>query len=219
MEHIADIVLKHDGYIYGEYVWSQMLNEEPTSISCRFVSKNIFEPQTSPQHFLTDLNQYSKIQSIKTNKVHLENGLCVNFLCHGVLDEVEFIKRCDFTCNLLDIRRDGVLLRYIPPCIAYELSPYNTVRSHIMNKQLVPVSLLHSLDSAEKMLNRGWTSGYATCPSRSLVFVGECSICQEPVNAGDVFLQTCCHHPHHSSCISRWFENHTTCPMCREELF
>lgn len=41
----------------------------------------------------------------------------------------------------------------------------------------------------------------------------ECVICHEDMTT-DV-TRTACGHKFHAECIGTWFQNHTTCPMCR----
>ena len=48
-----------------------------------------------------------------------------------------------------------------------------------------------------------------------------CSICFEQVNYEDnkewMFLQSCTHY-FHKECIIPWFQSHSTCPVCRQQV-
>ena len=43
----------------------------------------------------------------------------------------------------------------------------------------------------------------------------ECPICYEEIGEG---VQLKCDHMYHKDCIHTWFENKTTCPMCRYDI-
>ncbi|MDD9952016.1 MAG: hypothetical protein OXT67_10690, partial [Zetaproteobacteria bacterium] len=45
----------------------------------------------------------------------------------------------------------------------------------------------------------------------------ECAICLEVEENAEVF-QLPCKHTFHKSCVMGWFEEHTTCPMCRTDV-
>jgi hypothetical protein len=45
-----------------------------------------------------------------------------------------------------------------------------------------------------------------------------CVICQEYVNMGSIIRTLCCSHNYHISCIDRWFNHHTKCPTCNEDV-
>jgi E3 ubiquitin-protein ligase ATL6/9/15/31/42/55 len=46
----------------------------------------------------------------------------------------------------------------------------------------------------------------------------ECSICQETVSTGVYRKLNICSHRFHIQCIDNWLDNHSTCPVCRQEL-
>ena len=46
----------------------------------------------------------------------------------------------------------------------------------------------------------------------------ECSICQDKVTSGVYRKLNGCSHKFHIQCIDNWLENHSTCPICRQEL-
>ncbi len=215
MDSIADIILKHDGYIWGEYVWCKVRSETSTSIQCRFVSKSLFGLSDSlviPKHFLIDLNQQFRIKTIHKNSITLENGKKIDIFIHSAGDELDFMRNTDFTCNLLDYRRDGYLVRDSPSVIEYEVSPYETVISHIKEKKLVPVNIKNALHHAEQYTRNGWKSDTFKISDTS----GICSICHEEM-CDTVCYTAPCGHVHHTKCISQWFEKNPTCPLCRED--
>lgn len=44
----------------------------------------------------------------------------------------------------------------------------------------------------------------------------ECSICYEDLIIEVVELE--CKHIYHKVCIDKWLQDHTTCPLCRNDL-
>ena len=214
MDDIAEIILKHDGYIWGEYVWAKILGETPNSIKCRFVSKSLFnltETLVIPKHFLIDLNHHFKIKTIRKNSITLENGVTLDVFIHGAGDELEFMRDTDFTCNLLDYRRDGYLVRDSPSVIEYEVSPYETVVRHIKEKKLVAVNISTALKSTRYLIeDLGWKSDDFTLSESDEM----CSICHEPLKEILCFNQNC-GHTHHVKCMETWISKSRSCPLCR----
>jgi hypothetical protein len=49
---------------------------------------------------------------------------------------------------------------------------------------------------------------------------GDCSICRESLSAGveAVVRLNHCQHQYHINCINTWLNEHSTCPLCRNEL-
>lgn len=205
MESIVDVILKHDGYIWGEYVWSKIRNETSKSIKCRFITKTV-DNVTIPKHFLVDLHHVSKIKNIKNNKILVENGLIIDVFVHSVFDEVVFMTNQDFTCNLIDYRRDGYNVRDSQSSIEYEISPYEKVIEHIMKKKLVPITTSLAIKNARDMFRLGW--------SLDVNGTGECSVCQSEMTNEQFELP--CSHVYHIHCISNWVVKNKTCPLCRD---
>lgn len=219
MDSIAEIILKHDGYIWGEYVWSKIRGEQSKSIKCRFVSTSLFDItagsfQVPPKHFLIDLNHKFTIKSIRKNVITLMDGVTIDVFTHSAVDELEFMRSVDFTCNLLDYRRDGYLVRESTSSIQYEVSPYETVIQHIKKKKLVIVNAKSALQTAEEYVNRGWNADDDIFISSS---IDMCSICHDQLDTR-VCFKTPCGHVHHTNCMNKWFTKNTTCPLCRENL-
>lgn len=235
MDEIASIVLKHDGYIWGDYVWSKVCGSEPRSITCRFVFKSVFavcDSMSIPHHFLIDLKSSFHVCGIKGDKVLLfkdgkEYTLTVRI--HTPVEELAFMEATDFTVNLLDYRRDGLSLRSCPTAVSYEVSPYETVLDHIRTKTLVPINAATAVKTCDEFIKLGWSmkkEGYITH-----LFIGdaadmdkyhyksvdkECSVCQ--ADASGLCVRTQCRHVFHIECIREWFERHSTCPNCRENI-
>ena len=49
-----------------------------------------------------------------------------------------------------------------------------------------------------------------------------CSICQDELGEGTSYLdkeRLPCGHLYHKGCISRWLENHNSCPECRAKVY
>lgn len=209
MKELADIVLKHDGYIYGEYVWALLRGEEPKSLSCRFVSKSLFSINPSiPSQLLIDLKQKFGSVSVRKDTVHA-GLLSFKVSTNSPVDELRFMTNTDFTCNLLDYRRDGLVLSSVPEAIAYDISPYDTVVSHIKTKTLVPVNLCEALKTVDTYVADGWTGNFL-----ELDRTGECSVCQECLNTS-VSIKLSCSHCFHTKCLKQWLEKTSTCPLCR----
>lgn len=212
MDSIAHIILKHDGYIWGEYVCAKIRGDKPKSIQCRFVSKSLFGLSDSlviPKHFLIDLNQNFKIKTIRKNSITLETGDTIEIFIHSAIDEMEFMRNTDFTCNLLDYRRDGYLVRDSPSVIEYEVSPYETVVTHIKEKKLVVVNIKQALQHIDEYIQNGWTS------DTFQTSVTMCSICHEDSSESLCYTAPC-GHTHHTACIYQWFTKNTSCPLCRD---
>lgn len=209
MESIASTILKYDGYIWGPWVHYKFgCGEEPTTIHCRFVNKNIFaETFTMPHQFLIDLKQNFNVVSVKGREIKV-GELTIIIDINGPAEEIKFMDDVDYTCNLIDIRRNGIFLRSQPPSIMYEVSPYDTVVSHIKTKTLVPVNSYWALRNINIM--SGWTMQW--------LYIGkfeatECCICHSDLTEG---VRTACKHEYHIGCLTKWLEKSNTCPMCRE---
>tara|TARA_B100000902_G_C27257153_1_gene888508 strand:+ start:823 stop:1230 length:408 start_codon:yes stop_codon:yes gene_type:complete len=46
----------------------------------------------------------------------------------------------------------------------------------------------------------------------------ECVICLDKYKNNDKIVQLSCNHIYHSDCIKGWFNQHTSCPLCRDEF-
>lgn len=238
---IADIILKHDGYIWGEYSWAKALGSEYTGnvIRCRFVSKGLFnlgDTFSVPQNFFVDLQNQFQIVTVKKSHVKVFDGEeeCTIFIhIHCAVDEISFMESTDFTCNLIDYRRDGIFLRNVPLCIAYEISPFQTVLEHIREKNLVPVSIKNACETYETFKKLGWDIRNTKLRTRSILCSYEnvnnfhykkidedtCSICGTAFSPTDSCVRTNCLHVYHATCIKEWLEKKFTCPMCRENIY
>uniref|UniRef100_A0A5K0VDB2 RING-type domain-containing protein n=1 Tax=Nymphaea colorata TaxID=210225 RepID=A0A5K0VDB2_9MAGN len=45
-----------------------------------------------------------------------------------------------------------------------------------------------------------------------------CPICLEGFGTDREARETPCRHRYHKDCIDKWFENHSTCPVCRFQM-
>lgn len=242
MDKIANIILKHDGYIWGEYVWNKVRLEDTNTLNiirCRFVSKGLFnlgDTFSVPQNFFVDLKNEYEIVSVKKDSVKVydgQNEYIIYIHIHCSIDEISFMDTIDFTCNLLDYRRDGVYIRNIPLCIAYDVSPYETVVQHVKNKVLVPVNIKSACESYEFYKKNGWEIKDTNYYMRSILCNYEnvnnfhykkiqedlCSICTRKFSGDDSCVRTNCLHVYHVNCIKEWFEKKVTCPNCRENVY
>ena len=234
MEDIADIILKHDGYIWGAYAWYKAGGiEKPDVIKCRFVTKSIFsimETIIVPQQFLIDLAEKFTIVNIKkdTIKVYKDREYTIHVKIHTPSEELNFIENSDFTCNLIDYRRDGMFLRCIPRCIAYDICPYDSVIKHIRNKTLV-ICHHSAIAKCKSFFKLGWKMPNDTIVPGVYVTQADkisekhykeidpmCGICH--CNLSDLCVRTRCIHAFHHNCLSRWLETADSCPMCRETI-
>ncbi|KAM7250183.1 hypothetical protein ACFE04_022066 [Oxalis oulophora] len=49
--------------------------------------------------------------------------------------------------------------------------------------------------------------------------LGECSICLDSFEVGDVVkTMPLCHHSYHRHCVDKWLNSHSDCPLCRTSL-
>src|SRR3989304_7714839 len=46
--------------------------------------------------------------------------------------------------------------------------------------------------------------------------IDHCSICQDPFD--DKIMKLECMHQFHTQCGLKWFKNHNTCPLCRDNV-
>lgn len=240
IDRLADIILKHDGYIWGEYAWSKVCDfEVDTTIRCRFVSKGLFnlgDTFSVPQNFFVDLQNTFQIVSVKKSHVKIYDGekeYSIFIHIHCSVDEISFMESTDFTCNLLDYRRDGIMLRNVPLCIAYEVNPFNTVVQHIKHRNLVPVCIKSACETYKYYKDIGWDVSDTDIRARSVVCSYEnvnnfhykkieedtCSICNSKFSGEDSCIRTNCLHVYHVDCIKDWFEKKVTCPNCRENVY
>lgn len=63
---------------------------------------------------------------------------------------------------------------------------------------------------------RGRVDGYCRVHLK-LRDADDCPICYESVTPG-TSTTTRCNHVFHSTCLQRWMEVKTTCPMCRDDI-
>jgi hypothetical protein len=47
---------------------------------------------------------------------------------------------------------------------------------------------------------------------------GDCAICQDNINVGDIIRALGCSHVFHINCVDYWFTKQSTCPMCRADI-
>lgn len=221
MEDIASIILKYDGYIWGSWTWYKVGGHEmPTTIRCRFVSKSLFTPPDFPVQFLIDLKQNFTFLGVKNGVIKLKRDdkeYCVLFSLNSPATELAFIDNVDFSCNLLDLRRDGFYLRGIPGNLALEMSPYETVVNHIKTKTLYLCSP-KGIKTAGDYLKFGWKCQDKPNELTIMKYSSDedCSICHAKLS--NTCLKTRCGHIFHQGCISKWTDTGITCPMCRDPL-
>jgi len=207
MEAIANTILKYDGCIWGPWAWYRLGGgQEPTVIHARFVSRSIFLETTLPHQFLIDLKQNFKGISVKGRQIKI-GDFTVFVDIHAPSDELKFMEETDYTCNLVDITRTGIVLRHVPRIIMYDLNPFETVMEHIKERKLVPVCFKTAVQNYNKMDQ--WSSDSFICHGDAEI----CGICHAEMNA---CVFTPCNHRFHVECLSKWLEKSSTCPMCRE---
>lgn len=218
MDEIADIVLKHDGIIWGPYVWSLLNGTATKKMMVRFIDKNVFNFSSVidiPTKFMTDINENFTIKSFKDDVIVLDNGIEIFISVHNHIREIEFITTIDFTCNLLDYNRSGFHIRNIPECLEFCSSPYRHVKDHITNKELVPVNSVQAIKRYG--LYPSWK------PKKMSLNINihkhdsdeTCGICHYKFS--DMCVTLRCSHIFHLECLSKWVDN-GTCPMCRDQI-
>lgn len=221
MEDIASIILKYDGYIWGPYTWYKLGGHElPTSIRCRFVSKTIFTPPEFPLQFLIDLKQNFVITSMKNGIIKVKRDsteYTIIYSLNSPTAELAFMENIDFSCNLIDLRRDGVVLRSIPGTLIFETCPYETVVNHIKTKTLCICSM-RGIKIASEYIKCGWKCSDVSNEISVIEHTSDedCSICHAKLD--NICVKTKCSHIFHHACIAKWTDTGITCPMCRELL-
>ncbi len=236
MDDLARIILKHDGIIWGNYVWSMFSGHYSMLMTARFVSLNVFTENSCPKAFLMDLNERFKIMKIKANDIYLyddetESEIVLALRLHNAVDEMAFIDQTDYTCNAIDYSRSGLVLRKIPACLHLSESPYDDVVSHIKSKTLKIINVKHALKSYSYMSKLGWTMNdefvrdvYIGPPEIAKtnhlkpVEISECAICKNDIEDNQTCVRTSCLHAFHLECIDQWYSKSPTCPMCREQI-
>lgn len=221
MDVLEDIVLKHDGIIWGSYVWSIMNGTPTNKMRVRFIDKNIFSFGSVfelSNQFMIDINERFVIKTFAENTIILDNGTEIEIRVHNPIKELDFASSSDYTCNLMDYNRSGMFLRNIPMCISFNSSPYKIVKAHIMNKELVPVDDIKAIEKFGEYSD-DWTFKQTnTSINISKSGNGEdiCSICHSHM-IDDTCVTLKCSHVFHLSCIAKWVER-KTCPMCRDQI-
>lgn len=234
MDDIAHTILKHDGIIWGEYVWSKFSDHVPTHITARFVSLNIFNEHVCPKSFLMDLNEKFTITRVKGNDIWIYykgTEILLSLLLHTAVDEMAFFDNTDYTCNLIDYSRNGYSIRKIPPCLNLESSPYDTVITHIKNKTLSIVNVKSALKNYPYMAKLGWSmtqdfvrdvyigpSEFALNTHYKPVDIAECAICKNDIYNDETCVRTACLHSFHLDCVNQWYTKSPTCPLCRDPI-
>lgn len=236
MDDLARIILKHDGVIWGEYVWSKFSDHVPSRMSARFVSLNVFTDASCPRAFLIDLKERFSILKIKNNDITLydhndESEILLELMLNNPVSELSFCDTTDFTCNLIDYSRNGYAIRKIPPCLALEPCPYDTVIKDIQDKNLKIVTVSKAMHTAPYMLKHGWEmrdeyvtdvfiSSGSDIYNRHMKSVNrsDCAICKTSIKDTDPCLRTTCLHVFHLGCIRPWYAKSPTCPLCRDQI-
>lgn len=227
------MILKNDGYIWGPWVWHKIGgHQEPDTIKCRFVLKSIFfipDMVSIPNNFFIDIKEKFEIISVKNGKMKLykDREYYVEVYLHTPAEEIKFMETTDFSCNLVDVRRDGMYLRSVPRSIAFYTSPFNKVVDDIRTKNLV-ITSANGIIGSLAMLKDGWSMKSKGIISDTYVadasqikeyhykdIDNECSICHQKLKK--MCVRTKCAHVFHHECISNWLDN-GTCPMCRDPI-
>ncbi len=239
MDEVVSIVHKHDGIVWGEYVWSKFNSSiRVNRLSVRFVNLNLFGELAWPRQFLMDMYQSFKIVKISPGSMTVydeDSGseLVIDVRVHGAVNEITFADEVDFTVNLVDYSRTGYSLRKVPACIALEDQPYETVIRHVREKILRIVNVVPAMETVKRYIQDGWsmddggeivTDLYVTTSDKihanhyKDVYGCDCSICNVTVKNLDMCVRTPCLHVFHLDCIKQWFTKSLTCPMCREQI-
>jgi len=109
----------------------------------------------------------------------------------------------------------------------------NTGQTETTNNGLVPLSgnnfttfLLSLLDMSGSTVNRGFSEIDISMNTTQSIYVEPiqqteepylCAITMEPLTTGTPIMRiTRCGHIFKTAALMRWFENHNTCPVCRQ---
>jgi hypothetical protein len=242
MDDLAKIIVKHDGVIWGEYVWEKFNDDiKATKISCRFVSINLFSSSANlPKQFLIDLADRFKIIKLKHDCIIVyceksKREYMIDMSLYDISGELSHMSTTDFTCNLIEISRIGTSLRTIPLCLASESCPYETVVNQVRNKILQPVHMVKAIDNAEYMISNGWSMKTPETTLMTDMFIDygsemykyhykdvpvddKCPVCSQSMKKSELCIRTSCIHVFHLKCIKRWAATSPSCPICREHL-
>jgi hypothetical protein len=220
MDEVASIVLKHDGIIWGPYVWSMLNGTSTNKMKVRFIDKNIFNFgavfEISKQ-FMVDLNEKFKIYSFTNEHILLGNGIELEIMMNNPVREMDFIATIDYTCNLVDYTRSGFFLRSIPGKLSFYSSPYQEVISHIKKKELVPVHGIYSILNFEDYPDWKFKKTIMSVDICKYNGNDQCSICQTQMTDKNTCVKLDCSHTFHLSCMCKWAEK-GTCPLCRKQI-
>lgn len=242
MDDLAQIIIKHDGVIWGDYVWARFnASIKPTTIKCRFVTMNLFSSTANlPKQFLIDIAHRFKIIKVERDCIIVycskyDHEFIIDLSLFDISGELSHMSMTDFTCNLLEVSRVGISLRSVPLCLMSEVYPYDTVVRQIENKILQPIHMMKAMENAETMISKGWTMKannedalmtdmYIDYGSEMYkhhykdIPVDNCSICSHEMKKDVLCLRTSCIHVFHLKCIKKWAETSPSCPICRKHL-
>ena len=60
--------------------------------------------------------------------------------------------------------------------------------------------------------------GLPVGPASPSYYGKECPICQKTYTRSCTLMVLPCNHAYHFNCVSRWFNSHRTCPLCRDDV-
>lgn len=162
IEEIVQIILKCDGFIFGDYVRDSYVLQQDSKKMDVCMSpdkKNIFKQmllEIARVEDFIDLNP-DKVNNCVDVHRHMHVGvyslslsskngdecdLKLNIIFLHWSSDAHMTLDCKYTCNLLMKDRLGVRLRYIPDCLEHEVDPYDIVINQIHEKELMLCSII-----------------------------------------------------------------------------
>jgi len=100
--------------------------------------------------------------------------------------------------------------------ISNELESISSLTAHGFhnnnNSQVSPFPLVDMNDSVSNKPSEELLEG-------SSQHVFNCSICLSDYQMDETLLRLPCYHIYHKHCVTMWFQQHNTCPLCKQNVF
>ena len=141
----------------------------------------------------------------------------------------------DFDVNLLQLDREGIGIRYVPPSMSNHPAPIVEILNNCRNRRFKIISGIPSDTTSEnwlvsrviRMVSMGWIPIDRKVKVHSQSPEDRCSICHENYAEKSKVLTLVCKHSYHPACWEEHAQHSmqathcphiTTCPLCRYPL-